>query len=112
MVLILPYAILFQKIRPEWADPARLFLDILFPFGDALYVAVVVVMFVIFVKILDGVMRKSAFLLMSAFVIQFISDLLLRYTSSSYANPLNIVSYFIMALSLLSLSSLRIDSLK
>lgn len=93
----------------EFTDTPKLnvFLDFGYPLGQALYVALAVVVFVTSSNVLGGVMKSRILLLLGAFVAQYAADFNFLFQVSrgtwqngGYGDLLYLTAYFLMTLSL------------
>ncbi len=96
----------------DWSNKAKIFLDFGYPLGQAFYVSVAILLLVSTKKMWGGVMRKPVFLLLIALVAQYTSDFMFLYQSNNgtyigggSVDCMYFVSYFLMAFSLIYLSS-------
>lgn len=90
--------------------PLTIFLDFAYPLGQATYVSLALVTYLLVGKILGGVMRNRILLILFALVIQYSADYMFLYQARNggwFAGGLNDVlylsAYFMMTISLLSL---------
>lgn len=112
-MLTIAYFIFLQNYLFDWSNPFKIFLDFGYPFGDALYISIAIIIFIFSRNILDGIMRSKALLILVALFVQFIADYIFVYKSDSfypgdYMDFLFLVAYFIMTLALLNLKSLQV----
>ena len=91
----------------DWSAPVKIFLDFGYPLGDALYVSLATIAFILSTNFLGGIMRKPILFLIFALIFQYVADFTFLYQSSSGAwsvaginDYLYFASYFIMAISL------------
>ncbi len=122
MALLVPITILvsgyFMFLRNyifDWANPIKIFLDFGYPLGDAIYVSIAILVFIFSRSILDGIMRTKASLILVALIVQFIADYIFAETSSTYyagnyIDFLELLSYYLMTVALLSLKSIRVKT--
>lgn len=120
-VLVVPVAILatgyflfLQGYQFDWANPVRVLLDFGYPFGQAVYVSLAVLTYLLTKGVLGGTMKKKILLILVALVFQFLSDYVFLYQSSKgtwTAGGLNdymyLISYLLMSLSLSSFSTVE-----
>lgn len=112
-MLTISYFIFLQDYIFNWKDPIKIFLDFGYPFGDALYISIAIIIFIFSRKILDGIMRSKALLILVALLIEFIADDTFSYKSSSfyagnYIDFLFLIAYFAMTIALLNFKSLQV----
>ncbi len=112
MVLI-AYILLLQNYQFDPQDPIKTFLDFGYPIGDTFYISIALVTFILSRNILDGIMRSKALFVLLALFFQFLADYILLYNPEAYTagdllDFINLISYFIMTIALLSLRSLQV----
>ena len=97
----------------DWSAPLKIFLDFGYPFGQALYISLAVVVYIFSLKFLGGVLRRSILLILTALVIQYVADYNFLYqainqswVNGAYGDYIYAVSYFSMAFGLISLGSM------
>lgn len=79
LVLIVSYWFFLKDIEYDWSKPVKVFLDFVYPFGQALYIAVALIVFLFSKNILGGVMKTPILLLIVALFSQYISDFIFTY---------------------------------
>lgn len=112
-VLILSYVLLLKGYEPDFTNKVILFLDFGFPIGQVIYVSVAVLALLISKEILGGIMRKPIMLLIFALIFQYIADFAFSYQfahgtvyTGDVLDLLYTVSYFLMAVSLVSIGNM------
>lgn len=115
VMLIIGYILFLQDYKFNWDEPIKIFLDFIYPLGDAFYVSIAIIIFIFSRDILDGIMRSKALLLLVALAIQFFADYSFLYQShfgnyyqGDFVDYIYLVAYFFMTLSLLHLKSLQV----
>lgn len=109
VILTISYFFFLKGYQFDWTNPLKVLLDFGYPFGQALYLALALVAFLISQNYLGGIMRKPILFLLSALVFQYASDFMFLYQANAgtwYAGGINdymyCISYLLMTLSLIS----------
>jgi len=116
--LLLPLAILLASYLAflsgyefDWSAPLTVFLDFGYPFGQAIYVSIALLVYILSRKVLGGIMRQPTLILLFALLIQYFSDYTFLYQANRgtwYAGGVNdymyTVSYFLMTYGLIRLA--------
>lgn len=119
LALILPAILLFfsywvflRGMPLDFSNYLKLFLDIGYPLGQSLYLAVALLTLFLSTGQLGGVMKGHVLLILTSFVIQYLADFVFLYTlsrnvwtSGGFSELIYLNAYFLMALSLISLRS-------
>lgn len=113
IMLLISYFLFLQDYKFNFAEPVKTFLDFGYPLGDAVYISIVIVIFILSRTILDGIMRSKALFLLIALFVQFIMDYLFiydfaNYYSGNYIDFIGLLAYYTMTIALLSFRSLSI----
>jgi hypothetical protein len=111
IMLIVAYVLFLQGYEFDWANPIKVFLDFGYPFGDAIYISLALLTFLLSRGMLGGVMKSKILFIVLALGVQFLADFSFLYQSSRgiYAvgglvDLLYLCAYFLMTLGLLQLS--------
>ncbi len=116
-IMIIPAAVLgfsyFNFLRGyefDWTDPLRVFLDFGYPLGQAFYVSVALLTYLLSRSTLGGVMKNKILFILAALAVQYVADynFLLQVVNETwemggYGDMIYLCSYFLMALSLIQL---------
>ena len=112
VILLLGYYLFLQNYSFDWAQPLKIFLDFGYPLGQAIYVSLAIITYLLSRKILGGIMRARIFFIIFALVLQFLSDYTYLYQSIhqwAYPGSINdllyMFAYYIMTISLLQFDS-------
>ncbi len=96
----------------DWTSPLRIFLDFGYPLGQAIYVSLALLVFLLSHGVLGGMMKPKILSILVALVIQYIADYNFLYQAlhqtwinGGYGDLIYLVAYFAMALGLISLGS-------
>jgi hypothetical protein len=111
-VLILSYVIFLEEYKFDWTNPLKVFIDFAAPFGQAIYISLALLTFILTRNILGGIMKNRVMLILFALLAQFTADWTFLYQASRgtwYAGGLNdymyLVAYFLMTIALLQLNT-------
>lgn len=117
-MLAIAYLFFLQGYEFDWTNPIKIFLDFGYPMGQAIYISIAFLTFLLSRNILGGIMRDKIFFILFALFIQFLSDYTFLYQSSRgtwHVGEINdymyLVAYFFMTLGLLQLKTV-LDKLK
>ena len=123
VLLILSYFLFLQGYQFDFTAPVSIFLDFGYPLGQAVYLSIALVTFVLGQKFFGGVMQSRVFLLLLAFLFQYAADfmfLLQNQQGNWEVGRLNdfiyLCAYTLMAITLIDIrfvmNHLRVDSIK
>lgn len=108
LILGLSYYLFFQGYIFDWSNPIKVLLDVGYPFGEAIYISLAIIVYLLTRNLLGGVMKKTVLFILFALLIQFLSDYTFLYFSQQnqiYAGGPNdylyLVAYFLMTMGLL-----------
>jgi hypothetical protein len=82
VMLAVSYIIFLRDYQFDLSQPIKIFLDFGYPLGEAIYISLAIVTFILSKKLLGGIMRAKIIFLIIAFVIQYITDFSFLYTAS------------------------------
>ncbi len=114
VVLSVSFMLFLNGYDASEKDPLTIFLDFGYPLGQATYVSLALVTFLSLGRMLGGVMKMPVLLLLAAFGFQYAADFNFLYqvvqetwnaSGSSYGDYIYLFAYFLMGLSLVSLST-------
>ena len=107
LMLAISYGFFLNHHQYDFYKPLTVFLDAGYPLGDALYVSMALLAFLLSRKLLGGVMRKGLLVLMLALAVQYAADFTFLYKSSrgtwiagSYDDIFYLSAYFTTAIAL------------
>lgn len=111
VILGASYAIFLRAYEFDWSQPLITFLDIGYPLGEAIYVSIAILAYLLSLKVLGGIMRIPILFFIAALISEYIADFLFLYNAhaniSYQTGGLNdflfIISYSLMAISLIQL---------
>jgi uncharacterized membrane protein len=112
VILVAGYWLFLKGYEFDLSNPVKVFLDFGYPLGEAIYISLGILTFILSRKFLGGLMRPKVLFVLFALLIQFIADYTFLYQSSKetwYAGGLNdyiyLVAYFLMSLALFNLGT-------
>jgi len=113
LILTASYVIFLKGYEFDWTSPLRIFLDFGYPLGQAFYISLALLVFVLSKDYLGGLMRPKVLLILFALVIQYAADynfLLQAYNGTwingGYGDFIYLLAYFVMAIALINLGSI------
>jgi hypothetical protein len=110
-MLISSYLVFLREYEVDWDTPLTVILDFGYPLGQAIYVALAIVAYLLSKNILGGVLKHRFVLIVVALVIQYVADYMFLYQVSRdtwSVGGINdytyLISYSVMTIALLGLS--------
>lgn len=104
------FAIFLRSYQFDWSQPLTTFLDIGYPLGEAFYVSMAILAYLLSRKLLGGIMKIPILFFIAALIAEYVADFLFLYSShaGTYVNGglndwLFVLSYSLMAISLIQL---------
>lgn len=108
IMLAVGYYLFLQGYEFDWSDPIRVFLDFGYPLGQAIYVSLAILTYLLSKGVLGGLMKPKILFVLFALVVQFLCDYTFLYQSSKgtwQAGEINdymyLVAYFLMTFALI-----------
>jgi hypothetical protein len=108
--LWLSYSYFLVGYEFDWSDPMRVFLDFGYPLGQAFYVSLALLTFLLSKKTLGGIMKNKVLFILLSLAVQYAADYNFLYQAyagtwgvSEYGDVLYLVAYLFMALGLIQL---------
>jgi len=96
------YWIFLHNHQYDWHKPVTVFLDTAYPVGDAGYISLAIVAFLLSRKMLGGIMKLGLLILIAALILQYIADFTFLYQSNrgtymagNYDDLFYLISYFV-----------------
>jgi len=112
IILIASYLIFLRGYEFDWSNPLLIFLDFGYPLGQAAYVSIALLVFILSKNLLGGLMRPKVFMVLSALAVQYLADFNFLYQVSNqtwvnggYGDYIYLVAYFCMTMALVNLGS-------
>ena len=110
LFLAASFVIFLRAYQYDWSQPLTTFLDIGYPLGEAFYHSMASLAYLLSRKLLGGIMKVPILFFIAALIAEYIADFLFLYDSHSGAyvyggfnDLLFVVSYSLMAISLIQL---------
>ncbi len=104
ILLAVSYSVFLNNHEYDWHKPLTVFLDFGYPLGDATYISLAIVAYLLTRKLLGGVMKAGIIVLILALFFQYASDFSFLYQSSrgtylagKWVDLLYLIAYFVMA---------------
>lgn len=111
VILTGAYVLFLMGNSPDFANPIKLLLDFGYPLGEAFYISVALLTYLLTRGVLGGVMRSSILFLLFALLVQFVSDFTFLYqvsreawTISGINDYMFLCAYFLMTIGILRLN--------
>lgn len=111
-MLAVGYFLFLQGYEFDWTNPIKVFLDFGYPMGQAIYISIAFLTYLLSRNILGGIMKGKILFILFALCIQFLSDYTFLYQSSrgtwsvgEINDYMYLVAYFFMTLGLLQLNT-------
>lgn len=118
LMLALGYYLFLKEYQFDWMNPLKIILDFGYPLGQAIYISIAILAFLLSRGLLGGIMKSKILFILFALFVQFLADYTFLYQASQgtvYAGGLNdyiyLVAYLLMTLAILQLKTV-LHSLK
>lgn len=112
LMLVAAYYLFLQGYEFDWSDPIRTFLDFGYPFGQAIYISLAILTYLLSKNVLGGIMKPKILFILFALLVQFLADYMFLFQTSrgTWTNGglneyIYLVAYFLMTLALLQLGT-------
>lgn len=112
VMLVIGYWLFLRGYEFDWNNPIKTILDFGYPLGQAIYVSLALLTYLLSRKVLGGIMRNNILFILFAFCIQFLADYNFLYQNSKgtwinsgYGDYLYLLAYFLMTFGLLQLKT-------
>lgn len=112
ILLAASYFVFLSDYEFDWTQPLKIFLDFGYPFGQAIYISLAFVTYLLSRKVLGGMMRSRILFILFALLVQYIADYSFLYLSNKglwKVGELNdytyLIAYLFMGLALFQLKS-------
>ncbi len=109
-LLLISYTLFLRGYEFDWTNPLVIFLDFGYPLGQAIYISIAIVTYIMCRKMLGGVMRSRVLLILGAFLLQYLADFTFLYQNSQQTwevgrinDYMYLVAYTAMTIALLEL---------
>ena len=118
VLLTVSYFFFLRGYNFNWHHPLTIFLDFGYPLGQAFYISLGLIVFILSKRYLGGVMKSVVLFLIFALILQYAADFTFLYQDSrgtwrtaGFNELMYLVSYFAMTLSLLKFG-IALDKLR
>lgn len=108
VILVASYLILMHNFHFGHSSFMSKFLDVGYPVGEALYISLALVAYILSRKLLGGVMKAGILVVIFALGIQYLSDFVFiyqsnhtKFVSGSFDDLFYLIAYFVMSLGML-----------
>ncbi len=112
LMLIIAYLLFLSGYEFDTSNPLKIFLDFGYPFGQALYISMALLTYLLSKNLLGGVMKARILFILIALAVQFLADYTFLFQASRgtwYAGGINdfiyLSSYLMMTLGLIQLKT-------
>ncbi len=116
-MLVFSYFFFLRSYEFDWSSPLRVLLDFGYPLGQAIYVSIAILTYLLSKRALGGVMRPRIFFILAALVVQYLADYnFLHQTinetwqNGGYGDYIYLLAYLLMALGLLQLKMAYVEA--
>ncbi len=113
ILLFLSYVLFLSNYHFDWTSPLTILLDFGYPMGQAIYISLAILIYLLTRRQLGGLMKPKVLLLLFALFIQYLSDytyIYLAHKNVVYVGGPNdflyLMAYFFMSIALLQFDSL------
>lgn len=112
VILTAAYFIFLFGYEFDFSSPLTVFLDFAYPLGQAVYISIALLTYLLTRKMLGGIMKGKIIFILIALTVQFMADFIFLYQASRGAwgisgisDYIYFIAYFIMALALFQLKT-------
>lgn len=112
-ILSISYHFFLKNYDFDWTKPLQIFLDFGYPFGQAIYIAIAISVYILSRKFLGGVLKGGVFFILIALVVQYVAEYNFLYqalnqtwVNGSYGDYIYAVSYFTMTLAIIYIGNI------
>lgn len=116
VLFIIAYGLFLKDYEVNFAEPIKVFLDFAYPFGEAIYISLAMLTYLLCRNLLGGIMRQKILFFIFAFIVQFLTDYIFLYTVSRglYYNAgvvdlMYATSFAVYSIALLNLKFINTD---
>lgn len=111
LILAASYFEFLKGYEFDWSSPVTVFLDFGYPLGQAVYLSIALLVFLLSRKYLGGIMRPVVLTLLMALGVQYLADFMFLFqtnretwTTAGINDYIYLVSYFVMTIALIRFS--------
>lgn len=110
LILGYSYFLFLRNYQFDWSAPLTIFLDFGYPLGQAIYISLALLTFLLSSQTLGGIMKTNIMLFLFALLIQYLADFNFLFQTynetwvyAGYGDYLYFLAYFFMTMGLVSL---------
>jgi hypothetical protein len=81
ILLVLSYWFFLKDYTFDWSAPLTIFLDFGYPLGQAIYLSLAILAFLLSRSVLGGIMKKRILFVLFALIIQYVADYMFLFQS-------------------------------
>lgn len=112
VALIFSYILFLKGYQFDFSNLLKIILDFGYPLGEAVYISIAILIYILARKQLGGFMRSRILFIIAAFIAQYVAEFNFLFQNSrgtwvngGYGDYLYFISYLIMTLGLIGLNS-------
>ncbi len=112
LLLAICYVLFLQNYTFDWTRPLAIFLDFAYPMGQAIYISIAILVYLLSRNILGGLMKKGILFIIFALFTQYSADYIFLYkvsrnmwTVGGFSELMYVIAYFLMSISLLQFNN-------
>lgn len=112
IILFFSYSIFLQGYKFEWSDPVKTLIDLGVPVGEAIYISLAILTYVLTRGLLGGIMKSKVLFVLIALLAEYVADWTFLYQASrgtwavsGINDYMYLVAYFLMTIALIGLQS-------
>lgn len=116
VILVVGYLLFLKDYVFDWSSPLTIILDFGYPLGEAIYISLAILTYLLSRKVLGGIMRGKILFILFALLVQFLADYTFLYFShystvipGGVNDYIYLISYFLMSLALIQLKTVYDD---
>jgi hypothetical protein len=109
---VIGYSLFLVQYEFDWSNPLKILLDFGYPLGQAIYISIGLLSYLLTRGVLGGVMKGKVLFILFALCIQFLADYTFLFQTihnNWYVGGINdyiyFIAYFVMTLALLRLNT-------
>lgn len=119
VILVFSYLFFLREYEFDWSEPLRVLLDFGYPFGQAIYISLAILAYLLSKGVLGGVMKGRILFILLALVVQYAADYNFLFQAANetwrnggYGDFLYMLAYLTMTLGLYQLGVRYIEETK
>jgi hypothetical protein len=114
-MLIISYSIFLKNYEFDWANKIKILLDFGYPMGQAFYVSLAILTFLLTKNMLGGIMKKPVIFFLISLVVQYVADFYFLFNANNgtwyvggIGDFLYMTAYLLMTISIIQISHVLI----